>query len=117
MPTSLHPSASEPAASTAAASVIDGRAADATHAEQRRVWHVHAAVFAVTMLAIGAVNLMTNLAAGITGEWSAWWSIWALIGWSLGLAIHGLVVRLARPEPFAASAADRTVDECAAGQR
>ncbi len=65
--------------------------------EQLRVLQAHAGVFLVGMAVIFGVNLTTNLMAGIAGSWSAWWSLWALIGWSAGLAIHGLVVWLNRP--------------------
>lgn len=64
---------------------------------QVRAFQIHAAVFAAGMVGIFLVNLLTNLAAGIADQWSAWWSVWALIGWGLGIAVHGLVVRLARP--------------------
>ena len=69
----------------------------ARHAEQVSVFRVHAAVFAVSTVAIFLVNLLINLAAGLTGDLTAWWSLWVLIGWGLGIAVHGLVVRLARP--------------------
>jgi hypothetical protein len=49
------------------------------------------------MVVIFLVNLFTNLAAGVTGQWSAWWSGWALIGWGLGVSVHGFVVWLSRP--------------------
>ncbi len=65
---------------------------------QVRAFQAHAGVFAATMVLIFGVNLFVNLSAGIAGQWSAWWSIWALIGWSFGIAVHGLVVFLARPE-------------------
>lgn len=67
------------------------------YVEQLRAFFVHAGVFAASMVLIFAVNLLTNLSAGIAGEWTAWWSVWALLGWGLGIAIHGLVVRLNRP--------------------
>ncbi len=67
------------------------------YAHQVRVFQVHAAVFAAGMVLIIVVNLLTNLAAGTAGELSAWWSLWALLGWGLGLATHGFVVWLARP--------------------
>ena len=70
-------------------------AADYPH--QRRVFQVHARVFVASIVLIFAVNLALNLATSSTGQWSAWWSIWALLGWGLGVAVHGLVVRLARP--------------------
>ena len=64
---------------------------------QRRVFQVHAQVFVASMVLIVAVNLALNLATSTTAQWSAWWSIWALIGWGLGVAVHGLSVWLARP--------------------
>ena len=67
---------------------------------QLRVFSIHAVVFAVGMVIIFVVNLATNAAAGITGEWWAWWSAWALLGWALAVAIHGLVVRMSRPQSF-----------------
>ena len=77
---------------------IDERAEAASlYVQQLRAFYVHAAVFAAGMTAIFAVNLLTNLSAGIASEWSAWWSLWALSGWGAGIAVHGLVVRLNRP--------------------
>ena len=73
----------------------------ARHAEEVSVFRVHAAVFAVSTVAIFLVNLLINLAGGLTGDLSTWWSLWVLIGWGLGIAVHGLVVRLARPSPDA----------------
>ena len=75
----------------------DHDAPHALRAQQISVFRVHAAVFAVSTLAIFAVNLLVNLTAGLTSDLSAWWSLWVLIGWGLGIAMHGLVVRLARP--------------------
>ena len=62
-----------------------------------RVFQAHAAVATGSITLMLAVNLLTNLSAGTAGEISAWWSLWALIGWSAGLGVHGLVVWLARP--------------------
>ena len=67
------------------------------YVQQRRVFNVHAAVFAGSMAINIAGNLFVNVSAGIADQWSAWWSIWALIGWGAGIAVHGLVVRLNRP--------------------
>ncbi len=67
------------------------------YVEQLRAFYVHAGVFAAGMLVMFTVNLLTNLSAGIAGEWTAWWSAWALLGWGVGIAVHGLVVRLNRP--------------------
>ncbi len=62
---------------------------------QRRVFQVHARVFVASMALIFSVNLALNLATGTTGRWSSWWSLWALVGWGLGVAVHGLTVWLA----------------------
>ena len=67
------------------------------YVEQLRAFYVHAGVFAAGMLVIFTVNLLTNLSAGLAGEWTAWWSAWALLGWGVGIAVHGLVLRLNRP--------------------
>jgi hypothetical protein len=62
-----------------------------------RVFQAHAAVAAGSIALMLAVNLLTNLSAGIAGEITAWWSLWAVVGWSAGLGVHGFVVWLARP--------------------
>jgi len=72
-------------------------AAARRYVEELRAFYAHAGVFVVGMLIMFAVNLLTNLTAGTAGEWAAWWSAWAFIGWSAGIAVHGLVVRLNRP--------------------
>ena len=59
------------------------------YVEQLRAFYVHAGVFAASMLVIFGVNLFVNLSAGSAGDWSAWWSVWALIGWGAGIAVHG----------------------------
>ena len=81
------------------------------YVEQLRAFYVHAAVFAAGMTAIFAVNLLTNLSAGIAREWSAWWSVWALIGWGAGIAVHGLVVLLNRPSPSSSTWEQRQIDK------
>mgnify|MGYP001820538593 CR=1 FL=1 len=53
------------------------------YVQQLQAFYVHACVFAGGMVVIFLVNLVTNAAAGVMGEWSAWWSVWALIGLSL----------------------------------
>lgn len=70
----------------------------AAYMQQLRAFYLHGAVFVISMVGIFVVNLATNISAGITGEWWAWWSAWALLGWGLGVAVHGLVVRMARPQ-------------------
>lgn len=76
-----------------------------------RAFQIHASVFAASMVLIVLVNLFTNLAAGIAAEWSAWWSAWAFIGWGIGLAVHGLVVRLNRPAPGGSTWEQRKIAE------
>jgi hypothetical protein len=73
------------------------------YAQQVAAFRVHAVVFAASMILIFGVNLATNLAAGIAGQWQAWWSAIALLGWGLGVTIHGLVVRMSRPSDHADS--------------
>lgn len=80
------------------------------YVQQLRVFYVHAAVFAGSMAINLAVNLFVNLSAGIAREWSAWWSILALIGWSAGIAVHGLAVRLNRPSPSSSTWEQRQLD-------
>lgn len=80
------------------------------YVEQLRAFYVHAGMFAVGMLVMFAVNLLTNLSAGTAGEWSAWWSLWALIGWGAGIAVHGLVVRLNRPSLASSTWEQRRID-------
>jgi len=80
------------------------------YAQQLQAFYVHAGVFAGGMLIIVLVNLLTNLAAGIAGEWWAWWSVWAFIGWGLGIVVHGLVVRLNRPAGSSSTWEQRQID-------
>ena len=89
----------------------EAREAARRYVEQLRVLGIHATVFAVGMVVIFAVNLAVNLAAGITGEWWAWWSGWALIGWGLGVAIHALVVRLSRPKRSSSSWTEQKISK------
>lgn len=69
----------------------------AHHRQGVRVFQACAAVAAGTLVLILAVNLLTSLFAGTAGDISAWWSLWAILGWSAGLGVHGFVVWLARP--------------------
>ena len=72
------------------------------YAEQLRAFYGHVGGFATGMLIMFAVNLVTNISAGTAGDWNAWWSVWALLGWGIGIAVHGFVVWLNRPS-FASS--------------
>ncbi len=71
--------------------------AAATAARQVRVFQTHAAVAAVSLMFMLAMNLLINLWAGSAGDIRAWWSLWSVVGWLPGLGIHALVVWLARP--------------------
>lgn len=75
----------------------------ARYEHQRRAFHIHAAVFGASMVLIFLVNLLVNLGAGTTGDLGAWWFAWALLGWGIGIAVHGLVLRLNRPVGFETS--------------
>lgn len=86
-------------------------AAARLHVRQLQAFYVHASVFAAGMAVIFLVNFATNLDAGIAGDWGAWWSIWAFIGWGLGIAVHGLVVRLNRPAMRSSTWEQRQVDK------
>lgn len=81
------------------------------YVQQLRAFYVHASVFAAGLLVMFAVNLLTNLSAGIAGEWTAWWSAWALLGWGIGIAVHGLVVRLNRPSSSSPTWEQRQMDK------
>ena len=80
------------------------------YVQQLRVFYVHASVFAGSMVIMFVVNLATNAAAGITSEWWAWWSAYALLGWGLGVSIHGLVVRMSRPRSSSPTWEERQID-------
>lgn len=81
------------------------------YVEQVRAFSIHACMYAVGMLIMFAVNLLTNLSAGIAGEGAAWWSAWALLGWGIGVVVHGLVVRLNRPTLSPSAWEQRQVDK------
>ena len=79
--------------------------------QQLQAFYIHAGVFAAGTVVIFVVNLATNLSAGIAGDWWAWWSVWALIGWGSGIAVHGLVVRLNRPSATSPTWEQRQIDK------
>ena len=78
---------------------------------QRQAFRVHAGVEVAAMVIILIVNAVVNFIAGIAGEWWAWWSIWALIGCGSAVLVHGLVVRLARPDRSGPSWEEQQIDE------
>jgi len=79
--------------------------------DQLRAFYAHASMFAAGMLVMFSVNLLTNLSAGVASDWAAWWSAWALVGWGIGIAIHGLVVRLNRPTIATSSWEQQQIDK------
>ena len=85
-----------------------------SYVEQLRAFRVHAGVFAGSMVVIFSKNLFVNLAAGITGDLGAWWSLWAFMGWGLGVATHGLVVRAARSQIFGSTWEDEQTSKIVA---
>ncbi len=81
------------------------------YVDQLVAFYLHAGMFAAGMLVIFAVNFLTNLSAGLASDWTAWWSAWAFLGWGLGIAIHGLVVRLNRPASSSPTWEQRQIDK------
>ncbi|NNE97121.1 MAG: 2TM domain-containing protein [Acidimicrobiales bacterium] len=81
------------------------------YVEQLRAFYIHACMYAVGMFIMFTVNLLTNLSAGIAGEWTAWWSAWALLGWGLGIVVHGLVVWLNRPSVASSTWEQRQIEK------
>lgn len=109
---------SQPHPTVPAGSTSDRRRDDARlHVRRRRAFSLHARVYAASMVVVVAVNAAINATAHLTGEWWAWWSVPALLGWGLGVAVHGLVVRLARPQSVALAREQREIEEfLAAGE-
>lgn len=54
------------------------------YVQELKAFYTHAAVFVVGMIGIFIVNMMTS--PGYL------WSVWALLGWGMGIAIHGVTV-------------------------
>ena len=81
------------------------------YVQRLRVFQVHTAVFAAGMVVIFLANLFTNIPAGIPGQWSAWWSLWAFIGWGLAITVHGLLVRLSRPTNPSTTREDQQINK------
>ena len=52
--------------------------------EEIKSFYVHAGIYAV----VNAVLVLIN----IFYEDEVWWSLWTVLGWGLGLFIHGLCV-------------------------
>ena len=81
------------------------------YVKQLRAFYAHAGQFVIGMLIMFLVNLFTNRSAGIAGEWSAWWSVWAFLGWGAGISVHGLVVWLNRPQLSSSSWEQKQIDK------
>ncbi len=95
----------------------DQRAQNAReYAHELRAFQMHAIVYAIGMVTIIVVNWATNAAANITGEWEAWWSVWALLGWSIAIAVHGLAVRMSRVRRFGSTWEERKVEDIVSSQ-
>lgn len=81
------------------------------YVRQLQAFYIHASTFVAGMAIMFVVNLATNLAAGIADNFWAWWSLWALVGWGAGIAVHGMVVRLNRPSAGSSSWEQRQIDK------
>lgn len=86
------------------------------YVRQLRAFQVHATVFAVVVPLLFVINAVINLAAGIAGDVWAWWIIWVVFGWGIGIAVHGLVVRAARAGVLGSDWEERKIDEVLARQ-
>ena len=86
------------------------RAEARRYLEQERAFRIHATVAVCSLALMVAVNAIVNLNAGIADEWWAWWSIWAILGWGIGVTVHGLAVRAARHRLASPADDDARVD-------
>lgn len=55
------------------------------HVENLKSFYMHLAVYILVMIFLTILNAVTS---------SRWWVIWPMMGWGLGLAIHGATVLL-----------------------
>ena len=78
---------------------------------QLRAFYVHATLYVAVSVMLVLINLVINANADRLGEWGAWWSMWSVLGWGIGIAVHGLVVLLARHNLFGDDWEARKVDE------
>lgn len=60
-------------------------------------FRVHAAITLASLAVVFATNLLVNLEAGLAGQLGAWWTLWAVLGTSIGLAVHATVLWLNSP--------------------
>ena len=54
---------------------------DASPAERKLGFQIHAFVFVVTLVLLVALNIWTG---------PPYWVLWVVLGWSVGLVAHGL---------------------------
>jgi hypothetical protein len=52
--------------------------------EEIKAFYVHAGIYAAVNFALVAINILW--------EDESWWSLWAVLGWGVGLLIHGACV-------------------------
>jgi len=52
--------------------------------EEIKSFYVHAGIYAIVNVVLVAINIFN--------EDEVWWSLWAVLGWGLGLLIHGFAV-------------------------
>lgn len=72
-----------PAPSAAAADDAALRRRAKKRVEAKMGWYIHALVYVL----VNGGLLLVNLVAG-----GHRWSVWPLLGWGIGLAVHGIVV-------------------------
>ena len=55
-------------------------------AEELQGYYIHLLVYTIVNGGLFAINLLTK------SEEGAWWFVWPLAGWGIGLAIHTMVM-------------------------
>jgi len=52
--------------------------------EEIKSFYVHAGIYAIVNVLLIIIN--------VVNQDEVWWSLWAVLGWGLGLLIHGMCV-------------------------
>jgi hypothetical protein len=52
--------------------------------EEIKAFYVHAGIYTIVNIVLISINIFN--------QDEVWWSLWALLGWGIGLAIHGMSV-------------------------
>lgn len=60
-------------------------------AKARVGFKIHAAVYVIVNAFLAAIWFITNATGEAEDAWY-YWPVWPLMGWGIGLAIHGFVV-------------------------